>query len=146
MPHIPSSTAHRAQFRTSPGNTRSLPTDRLGDGLTSIHACQRSPHLLPPQASSSRDTASLFIARAYLRAYTCPTCCRGSQEGETTFNLQTPSVFVDIRVPKAGAALLGHHRGFYSMTVSCFFCHVLSLHTECSLCARQCAVSPPTTI
>eukprot|EP00903_Cladosiphon_okamuranus_P013418 g12500.t2 len=37
-------------------------------------------------------------------------------EGETTFNLQTPSVFIDIRVPNAGAALLGHHRGFDTMT------------------------------
>lgn len=37
--------------------------------------------------------------------------------GETTFNLQTPTVFLDMRVPKAGAARLGHHRGFESMTV-----------------------------
>ncbi|CAM9324494.1 unnamed protein product, partial [Hapterophycus canaliculatus] len=39
-----------------------------------------------------------------------------AQEGESTFNLQTPSVFVDIRVPKAAAALLGHHTGFHTMT------------------------------
>lgn len=39
------------------------------------------------------------------------------EDGETTFNLQTPSVFIDIRVPKAGAALLGHHGGFHTMTV-----------------------------
>ncbi|CAM9472142.1 unnamed protein product [Ectocarpus sp. 4 AP-2014] len=38
------------------------------------------------------------------------------QEGETTFNLQTPSVFIDIRVPKAAAALLGHHRSYHTMT------------------------------
>ncbi|CAM9461977.1 unnamed protein product [Ectocarpus fasciculatus] len=38
------------------------------------------------------------------------------QEGEKTFNLQTPSVFIDIRVPKAGTALLGHHRSFHTMT------------------------------
>ncbi|CAM9957572.1 unnamed protein product [Pylaiella littoralis] len=41
---------------------------------------------------------------------------RGGWEGEITFNLQTPSMFVDIRVPKAGVALLGHHRGFHTMT------------------------------
>lgn len=69
---------------------------------------------------ATRPVSPLLVL-TYLRAYV-PTCCRGSQdEGETTFNLQTPSVFIDIRVPKAGAALLGHHRGFYSMTVSFFF-------------------------
>lgn len=40
-----------------------------------------------------------------------------SPGGEITFNLQTPSVFLDMRVPKAGAALLGHHKGFDTMTV-----------------------------
>lgn len=40
-----------------------------------------------------------------------------SQDGETTFNLQTRSVFIDMRIPKEGAALLGHHQGFDSMTV-----------------------------
>ncbi|CAM9314351.1 unnamed protein product [Scytosiphon promiscuus] len=39
-----------------------------------------------------------------------------SKEGESTFNLQTSSMFVDIRVPKAAAALLGRHRGFHTMT------------------------------
>lgn len=40
-----------------------------------------------------------------------------SPDGENTFNLQTPSMFIDMRVPKAGASLLGHHKGFDTMTV-----------------------------
>lgn len=40
-----------------------------------------------------------------------------SSDGETTFNLQTPSVFLDMRIPKAGEVLLRHHRGFHTMTV-----------------------------
>lgn len=40
-----------------------------------------------------------------------------SLDGETTFNLQTPSIFVDMRVPKAGIELLGHHRALDTMSV-----------------------------
>lgn len=40
-----------------------------------------------------------------------------SQDGETTFNLQTHSFFIDMRIPKDGTALLGHHQGFGTMTV-----------------------------
>lgn len=40
-----------------------------------------------------------------------------SLDGETTFNLQTRSLFIDMRIPKEGAALLEHHQGFDTMTV-----------------------------
>lgn len=63
------------------------------------------------------DRPLIVVVAAVVFAFFRHCCLFPSQEGEITFNLQTPSMFVDIRVPKAGVALLGHHRGFHTMTV-----------------------------
>ncbi|CAM9996574.1 unnamed protein product, partial [Discosporangium mesarthrocarpum] len=37
--------------------------------------------------------------------------------GELVYNLQTPSIFLDMRIPKAGLAKLSHHKGFHTMSL-----------------------------
>lgn len=74
--------------------------------------------------SASTDEKETGLGAAIAGAWRRPLFVGGwshsddvSQDGETVFNLQTPTVFLDMRVPKASKALLGHHGGFETMTV-----------------------------
>lgn len=79
-----------------------------------------SSKIIPYHAKLKGTSLGLTIAGAWRR----PLFVGGwthsddtSEDGETTFNLQTASVFIDMRIPKAGDALLGRHRGFHTMKV-----------------------------